>query len=1490
MTKKQNCKRGFGRRSLSVVLSVLMILSSLAVILSVAPLSAGATSSALSGGETITIYLQDSNWQCSGSDTVRVKFLNSGGSVIGTQSKTPSGGKITVNGVSGAVKLQLEKVNATKSTYLSKMQSIVNSAGSTQTVVFYDNASTQWTSMKYYAWTKSGTTTYEDRPWDNRLSMSLVTGTTYLYSATIDRNANLSAAYQNIIFTGSDKQTADLTLNSSTASSIQVYTSAQNKWITYTDVDVSLTANVSDRKGDNLNDLYVTGKTTAKWSKYNASTPKTTVYFKPNSSSWTTAWVHYDDSNDEPYYTSVQMTQYSSSPLIYQADVYFGAMVSFSTGQNFDSSDRKDQGSVFADASEPVYVAKDRSWTTLDNALATEDRYSDFTVSNNNFASVTPSGGGKVVGFDATYYDYYSNNELTSGWRNGLVDDNFSDGYRKQFSSLNDAVIGIAKSNTDWRYPMVFGDDYNASYFIDSYYNQVSSGRGIDLDHFRAVNNSNFLDTGNQLDRSIMGLVKNKLSGGDLMVTDTLKAPYFDNDWLSGTSGTGSTEQKEVLYVLDNNNYGQNGIYANFWGGGDVLKDIHPEWVANNVSIGGVTGTLYRYVVDTKFTSVQLANSTNYGSHFYEYQANGSWVLSLESGVVKTSGGTVSSSTYKSGIQNVTVTPTKRATIIDSKFPFVETTDSSGVKHYVFDSGKGGTREDNIAFSFNDSNPSSSTLTYYSGNGVANKLDSVNGFFPFNSTSNSYPRNYGFGMRVDMDFTLPTNGKFEDGSKARFNYSGDDDVWVFIDGNLILDIGGAHKPTTGSIDFGYASGQISATTDKVCSQLLGQNQDTWDSGASKTKTFSFNNTDPTKKHHMTVFYMERGTNDSNLKIEFSIQPVLNELDVYKEVETEELNAGIEDTVLDLAHSSNFGFTFDQDGSGYGGSTGKKFNYVHADDTATTSTIKNGSFSLKHYEEAMFNNDLDLTYGSLITLVESKPSLFNYYTDITVTDILNGEGVLSASGSTVAVFDFENKANNGQGDPEQRTLLFAEFINTLQTGSVELEKNVYRANSTTASNTAIPFEFTIMLDIDRDGTYESYDLEYQFDGDTAVYTAEGGVVQMRQDQKITFFGIPIGTPYRITESDTPGFSLKSDSSQNTSGTVGSVNSDGTVIGTVTTASFVNEEAPVNKSVTIQKTLDNSRYSGSEFSFTNELIEWDFGSNRIYTDRAILDPIYATDTQTTVTNGVIKFKSFDIVPSQDHTGKYKFRITEEDKSSTQPWYTYDDAVYYAVIRVDEGSMDDPVYYSDEACTDEVKLNSIPAFKNTSRRGSITIKKEDVNEQPIDDTRFAVLKVSSEDEVDEYLTPDVINEIVGNYLVEFDDTVMLETTKADGKAVFDDLPLYQEDGQFVYNPISQKIEWSTDVTLTAKQTYCVFEYAPKVGYARNFTKGYVVLADEPDCSRTFGIVNGVIKNPDSSGPGVKALTYTGIGIVALAGVLLAAYLFFVRKKSYAPAHLKK
>ena len=621
---------------------------------------------------------------------------------------------------------------------------------------------------------------------------------------------------------------------------------------------------------------------------------------------------------------------------------------------------------------------------------------------------------------------------------------------------------------------------------------------------------------------------------------------------------------------------------------------------------------------------------------------------------------------------------------------------------------------------------------------------------------------------------------------------------------------------------------------------------------------------------MTVFYMERGTNDSNLKIEFSIQPVLNELDVYKEVQFEELNTGIDSVVENLAKNSNFGFSFEQNGSGYGGSSGKKFNYVHADDTTTTANIYNGAFNLKHYEEAMFNNDTDLTFGSVIDLSETKPSLFSYETEVEVNDILNGETI--ATGDEDVSFDFENALE----DPEERTLLFAEFINTLQTDSITLKKNLYKHGTNQPSEHMISFEFKIELDIDRNGSYEKYDLEYTFAGDTAIYLAEDGVVQMRPDQEIEFFGIPVGTPYRITESPRAGYAQRTSQSSGTTGTVG----------TQTGAVFANEESPSSQTMSLTKTLDGQAYTGSEFEFTAKLIEWDYNDETVYTENThpeLLSSIYPTDTQTTVTNGVITFAPFTRVPSSDNVRTYKFRITETDKAQTQPRYTYDSNTIYAVIRVDEGSMDAPVFYSDENCT---QVLDDPTFANTTRKGSITVTKKDSFGDNLAGTGFAVLKVSSAQIKDplDAMSSEEINALVTAH-------GKTDTTNDSGIALFGDLDLYQSGGQYVYNTASQKIEWSTAVDPAAKQTYCVFEYSPTEGYLPNYQKYFVVLADKPNYSMEFSYVDGLIVMPNASGTGTKIFSFVGLAILLTGALFGAVYAVRSRRKpAYAHRHLKK
>ena len=185
------------------------------------------------------------------------------------------------------------------------------------------------------------------------------------------------------------------------------------------------------------------------------------------------------------------------------------------------------------------------------------------------------------------------------------------------------------------------------------------------------------------------------------------------------------------------------------------------------------------------------------------------------------------------------------------------------------------------------------------------------GYFPFNETAkpgvfSTY--NYGFGTKLQMDFTLTDDGMVEtnkigkDGKKEKtsikFFFSGDDDVWVFIDGQLALDVGGAHGKVSGLLEFGEKEedgkkkNSVTAYVSKVKSG--GTSGDDQDKNNVKTVTYNKESIDfyakgttltfdKGQKHTLTMYYMERGMWESNMAVAFNF-PDNNELQVQKVVD------------------------------------------------------------------------------------------------------------------------------------------------------------------------------------------------------------------------------------------------------------------------------------------------------------------------------------------------------------------------------------------------------------------------------------------------------------------------------------------------------------------------------------------------------------------------------------------------------------------------------
>lgn len=189
--------------------------------------------------------------------------------------------------------------------------------------------------------------------------------------------------------------------------------------------------------------------------------------------------------------------------------------------------------------------------------------------------------------------------------------------------------------------------------------------------------------------------------------------------------------------------------------------------------------------------------------------------------------------------------------------------------------------------------------------------DGTHGFFPFNqtvSTVGASQYNYGFGAKLQFDFTLTQDGNVVVGKDSsgkdievpiKFFFSGDDDVWVYIDGELVLDVGGAHDKASGLLEFGADS----TVTPYVSSNKNTDNDNTMAYTKDTIKTVYFNKTpitftktttDPIQlnskltTHTLTMFYMERGMWESNMAVAFNF-PDNNELQVEKEVNVDKVN-------------------------------------------------------------------------------------------------------------------------------------------------------------------------------------------------------------------------------------------------------------------------------------------------------------------------------------------------------------------------------------------------------------------------------------------------------------------------------------------------------------------------------------------------------------------------------------------------------------------------
>lgn len=457
------------------------------------------------------------------------------------------------------------------------------------------------------------------------------------------------------------------------------------------------------------------------------------------------------------------------------------------------------------------------------------------------------------------------------------------------------------------------------------------------------------------------------------------------------------------------------------------------------------------------------------------------------------------------------------------QFPFKQTKDKNGVITYSYDSGK----DYAVYYNFEKN------CFYESPEHIKNETTNdgtapEDGFYPLNKPGD--PRkavNMGFGTEFTIPFTLSKDGKIN-GQDITFNFTGDDDVWVFIDDYLVLDMGGAHRMASGTIDFAEKNVTVESafTPDKSTTAA-------WKDGATRanqtsekrTKKFTQIKTegkntfedimaDDSKVHTLKMFYMERGMFDSNMSVSFNFSPIPSGLTLSKDVDTKPVNDGLKSVV---ETKDNFDFTVkDNDTTRTEYTYEKDYNGTGTERNTTTDGVVEGladNVYAKNFEytEADDNGNKGLIIGTGFTITETENS--NYNTRWFVTDISTGKTTNIGDGlvSTFKLGDVSSGLTKVNYN--------VNFVNTPKVGTVNITKAWDGDVPDTLKNTEFPFKVEVDLDGEADEYgYSAYPLEYTVDGNDYVTDANGNFT-LKSGQTAAFEGIPTGAKVKVTETKT-----------------------------------------------------------------------------------------------------------------------------------------------------------------------------------------------------------------------------------------------------------------------------------------------------------------------------------------------------------------------------------
>ena len=447
------------------------------------------------------------------------------------------------------------------------------------------------------------------------------------------------------------------------------------------------------------------------------------------------------------------------------------------------------------------------------------------------------------------------------------------------------------------------------------------------------------------------------------------------------------------------------------------------------------------------------------------------------------------------------------------QFPFRVTEDG----HYIFDSKSG---KDNVYMNSEGNLVYNSSSTATITNPSENASGEV-GFFPFNTPisgnvnnnatlADSKPGkedtkvNYGFGMRLGIPFTI--SDKTED---TVFRFSGDDDLWVYVDGKLALDVGGAHGHATGSINF--TTGEVNVdnpykVTDTGIEKATASSVQDW-----------IKNLDRSKTHTLSVFYMERGLYDSNLMIDFNLDAVdltqKNGLTVTNTMDLSNIQKTLQNTVSGIMEKDKFTYDvsdlsdttktlFENNSISFGGNG--TVTQTEEVDGSTENGIRGDKVSIKQKEDKRFDTSYSITDGDGEKFAEN------------VSGLEANDGRTDGQNSVT----IQNKTAAAAGEDVS---IKVDYLNAAKATGFSVAKEFVGTESASAYTFEVKYTQLFGASNETYGlsgslagvSYTVYDSDTNAKiGDKTV--SADSTIEISAGQKAVFTGIPVNTKIKVTE--------------------------------------------------------------------------------------------------------------------------------------------------------------------------------------------------------------------------------------------------------------------------------------------------------------------------------------------------------------------------------------